>query len=161
MLAALALLGGCGSSSSSSSSASSASSPASTPSTTSAAAFKTGFPAAANQLRDTSKAIGRTIQSASSMSDAQLGAAFHKFSSEWQSHVSQLQTLTPPASVQSDFNTVTASANRVTADLNAVVSAAATHDAGAAKQSAASLVMDILAVKAAATAIFTKLGIPK
>ena len=50
-------------------------------------------------------------------------------------------------------------ANRVEADLTAIVSAASTHSGAAAKQASASLVRDILTAKSAATTITQKLGI--
>ena len=77
----------------------------------------------------------------------------------WQTVLSKLETLTPPSSVATEFNTLKDAASRVEADLNAVVSAAATHDASAAAQASHSLVQDMASAKAAAQSMYSKLGI--
>ena len=78
LVAALALAG-CGGSSSSS--------------TTKSSDFKTGLSSAVNKLEDTSTAIGKAIENASSQTDAQIATTFNKLAQQWQSDVSQLETL--------------------------------------------------------------------
>ena len=145
LLVTLALLAGCGGSSSSSTSDQTAN-------------FKMSYESAANQLKQSSQAIGTAIQQAPKQTDAQIGAAFHNLASRWQNQLSQLQTLKPPSNLAATFNTVTGAASRVEADLNAIVAAAATHNGAAAQQASASLVTDILSAKAASTVITNKLG---
>jgi hypothetical protein len=122
------------------------------------AKFKAGYVSTANQLKQTSIAIGRAIQQAPKRTDAQILATFRGLATRWQTHLSQLQTLEPPSNLAADYNTVTGAASRVEADLNAIVSAAATHSASAAEQAAASLVGDIETAKSASTKITNKLG---
>jgi hypothetical protein len=143
-LATIALLAGCGGSSSSSTSDQTAN-------------FKTSYESAANQLKQTSQAIGRAIQQAPSRTDAQIASTFRDLASRWQNQLSQVQTLKPPANLAATFNTLTGAAGRVEADLNAIVAAASTHSGSAAKQAGASLVTDIVSAKAAGTAITDKL----
>lgn len=121
--------------------------------------FKGAFQSAENGLSQTSDAIGLEIQSASSRTDAQLATAFHALAVRWQSQLSHLETLTPPANVASDFNTLRDAATRAESDLNAIVSAAATHSKGAAEQGGASIVQDVTAARQAAQSLDQKLGI--
>jgi hypothetical protein len=144
LLVTLTVLAGCGGSSSSS--------------TSQTATFKASYEAAANQLKQGSQAIGAAIQQAPKQTDAQIHAAFQTLASRWQSALSQLQTLKPPANLAATFNTVTGAASRAEADLNAIVAAAATHSSPAAEQASASLVNDIQSAKTASTAITNKLG---
>jgi hypothetical protein len=163
-LVALGLLSGCGASASTSSTSSSPSQTSSSASTTSSPAsasanFNQRFSSAANQLGKTSQAIGADIEAARSKTDAQLAATFRALANRWQSHVSQLETLKPPANVAVDFNSMTAAASRAEADLSAIAVAAETHSASAAKQASASLVTDITSAKAAGAVIANRLGI--
>jgi hypothetical protein len=144
-LVTLALLTGCGGSSSSSTSNQTAN-------------FKASYEAVANQLKQTSQAIGTAIQQAPKQTDAQIAATFHGLATRWQNQLSQLQTLKPPSNLATSFNTVTGAASRAEADLTAIVAAAATHNGAAAQQAGASLVTDILSAKAASTVITNKLG---
>jgi hypothetical protein len=98
------------------------------------------------------------IQNAPSQTDGQLASTFHNLAGRWQNQVSQLETLKPPSNLSATFNTLTSAATRAEADLNAIVSAAETHSAPAAKQAAATLVADILSAKSASTTITDKLG---
>ena len=150
VLVTLAVLGGCGGSSKSSSSSSSTSDQTAT--------FKTSYESAANQLKQSSQAIGTAIQQAPKQTDAQLGAAFHNLASRWQNQLSQLQTLKPPFELGSDLQHDDRRRQPGRADLNAIVAAAATHSSSAAKQASAALVTDILSAKAASTAITNQLG---
>lgn len=145
LLVTLALLTGCGGSSSSSTSNQTAN-------------FKASYEAVANQLKQSSQAIGAAIQQAPKQTDAQIAATFHTLATRWQNQLSQLQTLRPPSNLAASFNTVTGAASRVEADLTAIVAAAATHSGAAAQQASASLVTDILSAKAASTVITNKLG---
>ncbi len=121
--------------------------------------FKSDYEAQRGSLDKTGTAIGQEIQQASKQTDAQVGAAFHTLATRFQSQLSQLETLKPPANLAADWNTLTAAATRLEADLNAVVAAAATHSQTAAEQAGASLVTDAAALKAAAAPIKSKLGI--
>lgn len=143
-LVTLVLLAGCGGSSSSSSDQT--------------AQFKTSHESLANQLKQSSQAIGTAIQQAPSQTDAQLAATFRSLASRWQAQLSQLKTLKPPSNLTATFNTLTGAASRAEADLNAIAAAAGTHNAAAPKQASTSLVTDILSAKAVSTAITNKLG---
>ena len=145
LLVTFALVTGCGGSSSSSTSDQTAN-------------LKTSYESVANQLKQSSQAIGTAIQQAPKQTDAQIAATFHNLATRWQNQLSQLQTLKPPSNLAASFNTVTGAASRVEADLTAIVAAAATHSGAAAKQASASLVTDILSAKAASTVITNKLG---
>jgi hypothetical protein len=122
------------------------------------ASFKSGYNAAANQLKQVSHDIGMEIQQASKQTDAQVVAAFRRLASRWQTHLSQLQTLKPPSNLAAEFNTVSGAAGRVETDLNNIVAAGRTHSGAAARQAAASLVNDVLTAKAASIKITNKLG---
>ena len=121
--------------------------------------FVDSFKTVTGQFQQGAQAIGTEIAAAASQTDAQLEAAFKSLADKWQTVLSKLETLTPPADVQEDFNTLKDAASRVEADLNAIVSAAQTHDASAARQASATLVNDIQAAKSAAQTIDQKLGI--
>jgi hypothetical protein len=123
-----------------------------------AAQFKTGYESAANQLKQVSIDIAKEIEQAPGQSDAQVATVFHSLATRWQSHLSQLQTLKPPADLAAEFNTVVGAASRAETDLNAIVAAGRTHSASAAKQAAAVLVGDVVAAKAASKKITNKLG---
>jgi hypothetical protein len=123
------------------------------------AKFKAGYVSTANQLKQTSIAIGKEIEQANKQTDAQVLAVFRGLAARWQTHLSQLQTLTPPSNFAPDFNTVTGASSRVEADLSAIVTAAQTHSASAAKQAAVSLIGDIESAKAASTKITNKLRV--
>jgi hypothetical protein len=151
-IAAGALIAGCGSSSSKST-------PAASPTVTSAASFNQGFKTVTGELKQTSGAIATAIQTATSKNDAQLAAEFGGLATRWSAQTGQLSGLTPPASVSSQFGALTAAANRAGADLVAVSGAAGKHDGPAAKQATINLLHDILAAKAQATKIDSRLGI--
>lgn len=145
LVVALFLVAGCGGGSSASSDQS--------------AKFKTDFSSAANQLKETSQAIGQAIEHAGSQTDRQIASTFHDLAQRWQSHVSQLETLKPPSNLAARFNTLTAAATRAETDLNAIVVAAETHSATGAEQASASLVTDVATAKSASTTLTDKLGI--
>ena len=145
LLVTLALTVGCGSSS--------------TSTTNTTAKFKTGYANVRKELKATTTSIGNAITQATSKTDAEIGTIFKGLANTWQTQVSQLQTLKPPANVAADFNTIKDAVTRVEADLNAVVAAAATHSSSAAQQAGASIVTDLGAAKTADTTITQKLGI--
>lgn len=145
LIAAALLLAACGSSSSTT--------------TTTKTDFKTSYVSARNELQTTSEAIGNEIRQASSQTDAQIASQFHSLAVQWQAPNSQLQMLTPPANVTSNFKTLTSASQRVENDLNAISTAAQNHDASSARQSAMSLVTDIGTAKAASQAIDATLGL--
>lgn len=123
------------------------------------AKFTASYEADRGQLKQTSAAVGAAIQQSTSQTDAQIITAFRGLAGRWQSQLSQLQTLKPPSNLSADFNTLTGAATRVEADLNAIVSAAATHSTTAAEQAGASVVTDITSAKSADTTITQKLGV--
>jgi CRISPR/Cas system-associated protein Csm6 len=143
VLAALALLSGCGGSSSSDQTAK----------------FKTDFGSVVNHLRDTSRSIGTAIQQASSQTDAQIGTTFQGLASQWHSHLSGLATLKPPSNVSTEFNTLTGAAGRAETDLTAIAAAAGSHSNTAATKATTSLITDIMSAKSASTTITQRLGI--
>lgn len=121
------------------------------------AKFKSEYNQIKGPLNATSRAIGAEIEQASKQTDAQVGAAFHSLATRFQSQLSQLQTMKPPADLQSDWNTVISAGQRIETDLGDVVSAAATHSFSAAEQAGAKLVMDAEALKAAVAPIKAQL----
>jgi hypothetical protein len=143
LVAALVLLVGCGGSSSSDQTAK----------------FKASFSPVITQLTQISRETGTTLEHAQGQTDAQLGTVFHDLATRWQTQLSQLQTLKPPANVATAFNTLTGAAARVETDFTAIVSAAQTHSKSGATQATTSVVNDILSAKSASTTITTKLGI--
>jgi hypothetical protein len=142
------VLAGCGGSSSSSTSSSSGQT----------GNFKASYESRANQFKHDSQSIGAAVQGASGQTDAQLATEFQGLATRWQTHLSQLETLKPPATLAATFNTLTNAASRAETDLTAIVSAAKTHSKSAAEQASANLVTDILSAKSASTTITQKLG---
>lgn len=140
-LAAVALLCGCGGSSDTT------------------ATFKSGYNSLRAPLNQTGDQIGAEINQASKQTDAQVEQAFRGLAQRFQTQVSGLQKLKPPASVAADWNKVLNAASRLEADLNAIASAAATHSATAAKQAGASLVQDTQALDSAVAPVKSKLGL--
>jgi hypothetical protein len=134
----------------------------SSPSTTTSsqtASFKARYSSAISQFKRTSKAIGNAITKAPTQTNGQIATTFKDLAGQWQGDVSKLETLTPPASVATRFNTLTAAATRAESDLNAIVAAAETNSASAAKQASATLVTDVLDAKTASQRIGKALGI--
>src|SRR5437764_251184 len=66
----------------------------------------------------------------------------------------------PPYPRSAQYQRRTGAATRTESDLNAIVAAAQTHNAGAAKKATHQLITDILQAKSASKTIQTKLGIP-
>jgi hypothetical protein len=151
----LATLGGCGGGSSSSTHSTTQSSTHTSDTST----FASGYQAATIQLQQTSAAIGAAIQSASSKSNAQLSEEFRDLAGRWQTAQSNLETLTPPAGLASQFNTLKDAVARVEADLNAIVAAVVTNNKAAAEQASASLVTDVEAARTADAPIRQQLGL--
>jgi hypothetical protein len=145
LVAALAVLAGCGSSSSSS--------------TNPTAAFKQGYQPAVNGFAQAAQAIGLEIERAAHQSDAEVETRFRALAAEWQAHVDQLRGLKPPSTLATPFATLTGAAIRAEADLSAAALAAQTHNVANARRVGADMVRNILAAKAAATTINQKLGI--
>jgi hypothetical protein len=139
----LALLAGCGGSSSSSS-----------------ANFKPGYQSAMKALATTETQIGKTIEGASGKSDAQLEATFKTLATDWRNGTAQLDKLTAPSSVSSQFTSLKGAAGRITGDLSGIASAAASHSESAAKSAAEHLVIDLASGKTADTKIRSTLGLP-
>jgi hypothetical protein len=153
--AALVLLSGCGGSSSSSSSASASASASSSTQTSqtgqSAGQFKAAIAPVLNQFRSASQATGAALQHASSQSDAQVATTFQQLGAKWKSALSKLQTLQPPPQFSAAYNRLKSQVSKVDSDLAAIVSAAQSHNAAAAKTAASKLVNDIVSAKATST----------
>jgi hypothetical protein len=141
--ASLVLLAGCGGSSSSSS-----------------ANFKTGYQSAMKGLSTTAAQVGTTVEGAAKASDAELQSAFKALASRWQTGTAQLDKLTAPSSVSTEFSSLKSAASRVEGDLNAITSAASTHNGTSAKTAAQHLVIDLSAGKTADTKIRSALKLP-
>jgi len=141
--AVLVLLAGCGGSSSSSS-----------------ANFKPGYQSAMHALGLTASQIGTTIEGAAAQSDSQLQVTFKSLASHWQTGTVQLDKLTAPSSVSSQFASLKSAASRVEGDLGAIASAASSNNQASAKTAAEHLVIDLAAGKTADQAIRSKLGLP-
>lgn len=123
------------------------------------AKFKQGYDALRGPLNRTGAALGAEPQRAPKQTDTQVGAAFKVLESRFQSQLSQLQTLKPPATLQADWNSVIAAAQRLESDLSDIVAAAATHSASAAEQAGAKLVGDAQALQSAVKPVKQKLGL--
>jgi hypothetical protein len=141
--ASLVLLAGCGGSSSSSS-----------------ANFKPGYESAMKALSQPAAQIGTTVEGARNESDAQLEAKFKALAGQWKTASGQLDKLTAPSSVSTQFSALKSAASRVEGDLNAIASAASTHNGSSAKTAAQHLVADLTAGKSTDVTIRKKLGLP-
>ena len=146
LVVVLLLVTGCGGSGSSSTTAN--------PST-----FRTDFKLSLAQFKKTAHDIGVAVKNAPSQSNTEIASTFTGLAADWQADVTHLKSLTPPASVAGEFTTMTDAATKAEADLNAIVAAAQTNNANAAKLAAEKMVTDVLAAKTAADTIQHKLGI--
>src|SRR4051812_733430 len=146
----VALLSACGSSSSSSSS-STTTTEHKAPSQT--ATFKHGYEPVVQQFGAISMDTGHAIQQAPKQTNNQILAQFRALANRWERQLSRLETLKPPAALAADTTTLESAAKRVEADFRAIVPAAATNDAAAAKRASAKLVSDILDAKTAAMTV--------
>ncbi len=147
----LVLLSGCGSSSSSSSSSGGSASSSSTSQTP--AQFKAAIAPVLDQFKSASEATGAELQQASSQTDAQLATTFQQLAAKWGAALTKLETLQPPASFTAAYNRLKGQVSKVKTDLAAIVSAAQSHNVGAAKAATTQLVNDILSAKATSTTI--------
>lgn len=123
------------------------------------AKFKAGYDQLRGPLNQTGAALGAEVQRAPKQTDAQVGAAFRGIASRFQGQLSRLETLKPPTSVQADWNSVIAAAQRLEGDLTDIVAAAATHSSSAAEQAGAKLATDSQALLAAIKPVKQKLGL--
>jgi hypothetical protein len=128
-------------------------------SSNSTAGFKKQFAAVTQQAKQVSEAIGRTIQQASSQSDAKLAASFHGLAQRWQAVVTKFDGLAPPVRVASTFAAVKRSARAAEGDLRTISSAAAKHDVTAARNASGQLIRDVLAAKSNSQTVDSALGI--
>lgn len=140
VLAALAVLSGCGSSDAT-------------------AKFKSGYNSLRGPLNQTGAQIAAEINQAPKQTDAQVEQAFRGLAQRFGSQVIELQKLKPPANVAADWENVLGAASRVETDLDAIASAAATHSASAAGRAANSLVKDAQVLSTAANPVKSKLGL--
>jgi hypothetical protein len=159
--ATLMLLSGCGGSSSSSSSSTgtSSSAPPSSSSTSqsqttpSGAQFKAAITPVLNQFKNASQRTGAALQHAGSQTDPEVAATFRHVETRWRSALTKLEALRPPPQFTAAYNRLKSQIRKVDADLGAIVSAAQTHNAATAKDSATKLVNDIVSAKATSTTI--------
>ena len=121
------------------------------------AKFKQGYDQLRGPLNQTGAALGAEVQRAPKQTDTQVGAAFRSIATRFQSQLSRLQTLKPPASVQAEWNSVIAAAQRLEGDMTDIVAAAATHSSSAAEQAGAKLATDAQALLAALGPVKQKL----
>lgn len=121
--------------------------------------FRSDFKLTVTQFKQTAHDIGVAVQGASSRSDSQIASTFSGLAAAWQTDLSHLKSLTPPAAVAGNYTTLTAAATRTEADLQAIVAAARTHSGSAARQAGQKLVEDVLVAKSASETISHKLGI--
>src|SRR5690242_12062278 len=107
--------------------------------------FATDYRATVASMTQTSHALGVAILRASSQTDDEVRVTYGDLATRWDSALSRLRSLTPPATVKTGYGTLTAAATRVETDLNTIVSAATSHDASTAEQAAGALVSDVSA----------------
>jgi hypothetical protein len=124
------------------------------------AAYEQGYRPAVRAMKAISKDTGDAVVDARNHTDAQLVTQFRALATRWQGQLSRLEILKPTSALAADHKTLTTAATRVEADLHAIVTAAATHDADAARQASASLVTDILDTKAASEVVNKRLRTP-
>jgi len=153
----LVLLSGCGGSSSSSASSGAPASSSSTSQTSqtsqSAGQFKAAIAPVLNQFKSASQATGAALQKASSQNDAQVAATFQQLAATWGAALTKLKTLQPPPEFTATYNRLKSQVSKVKADLAAIISAAQSHNVGAAKAATTKLVNDIVSAKATSTTI--------
>ncbi|MGN6868888.1 MAG: hypothetical protein ACTHMY_10865 [Solirubrobacteraceae bacterium] len=106
-----------------------------------------------NQFKSASQATGAALQQANSQSDAQVAATFQELADKWNSALTKLETLQPPPQFTAAYNRLRSQVRKVKADLAAIVSAAQTHNATAAKDAVTKLVNDIVSAKATSTTL--------
>jgi hypothetical protein len=106
-----------------------------------------------NEFKRASQRTGAELQQASSQTDAQLAAAFQQLEAKWKSALTKLETLQPPPQFSTRYNRLKSQVSDVDTDLAAIVSAAHSHNAAAAKAAATKLVNDIVSAKATSTTI--------
>jgi aminopeptidase N len=147
MLVVLAACGGSSSSSSSSPASSSSTSQASQTSQ-SASQFKAAVAPVLNQFKAASQKTGAALQHASSQNDAQVAATFQQLAAAWAAALTNLETLHPPAQFAAVYNRLKGQVSKVKTDLAAIVTAARSHDAAAAKAATTKLINDIVSAKA-------------
>ncbi|MGZ6564884.1 MAG: hypothetical protein ACXVH1_35995, partial [Solirubrobacteraceae bacterium] len=104
-----------------------------------------------NQFKSASQATGAALQQASSQNDAQLAATFQQLAAKWTSALTKLETLQAPPQFTAAYNRLKSQVSKVKADFAAIVSAAQSHDATAAKDATAQLVRDIVSAKTTST----------
>lgn len=151
----LFLLSGCGGSTSSSSSSLASSSSASQASQTSQSASqsKAAIAPVLNQFKAASQKTGAALQHASSQNDAQLAATFRHLAATWAAALTNLEALQPPAQLGAVYNRLKSQVSNVKTDLAAIVTAARSHDAAAAKTATTKLINDIVSAKATSTTL--------
>ncbi|MGZ4179481.1 MAG: hypothetical protein ACXVUL_02175 [Solirubrobacteraceae bacterium] len=106
-----------------------------------------------NQFKSASQATGAELQHAGSQTDAQVAATFQQLAAKWTSALTKLATLQPPPQFTAAYNHLRSQVSKVKADLAAIVSAAQSHNATAAKDDATKLVNDIVSAKATSTTL--------
>jgi hypothetical protein len=150
------LLSGCGGSSSSSSSSAAASSSSTShanQTSQSASQFEAAVVPVLNQFKHASQKTGAALEQASSQNDSQVAATFQQLASKWQAALTKFETLHPPPRFTAAYNRLKSQVSKIKADLAAIVAAARTHNAAAAKAAATKLVNDVVSAKATSTTL--------
>lgn len=138
----LVLLSGCGGSSSSSSTTHASQS------SQSASQFKASIAPVLDQFKAASQKTGTALQHAGSQNDTQLKGTFQQVEAAWAAALTKLEALHPPARFTAAYNRLKGQVGKVKTDLAAIVSAAGSHDAAAAKAATTKLINDIVSAKA-------------
>lgn len=151
-LLAAALLAGCGGSSSSSSTTAAA------PDTSAPAAFRQKLDPILVQFETDAKEIARQVQATSAETLGPAAAKFGALRGAWGTASSELEELTAPAAVESEYAAAASTAISVGTDLDAVSTAAQEGRVTEARGAASKLINDLAATKTASQKLERALG---
>jgi hypothetical protein len=119
-------------------------------SSSNAAAFKSGYGQVIADMGATAREAGAALQSAKGSSGKEIAQRFLVISRDWSTEIGRLTTLQPPKTVVAELGALRAAAGNAEGGMHALIAAAATGNAAAAKRAASTLVRDLLATKNAA-----------
>src|SRR5205823_1312733 len=108
--------------------------------------FRATFAAAKMQFQQLSSDLKAALSGAASQTDATLATEFSALSSRAADQATKLRALSPPAEYQSQLDQLAASFDKVSADLQAIATAADAGDATAARAATTALVRDAASV---------------
>jgi molecular chaperone GrpE (heat shock protein) len=106
-----------------------------------------------NQFKHASQKTGAALKQASSQNDSQVAGTFQQLAAKWEVALTKLEMLRPPSQLTAAYNRLKSQVSKVKADLAAIVSAAQSHNAAAAKAATTKLVNDIVSAKATSTTL--------